>query len=108
MTNLKRTGLYQAHVNANARIVPFAGWEMPVQYTSIIEEHLAVRKKAGLFDVSHMGEVFFSGKDALLNVQNLITNDVSNVKPNRIVYSGLLYPHGGFVDDLLVYKFSDT
>lgn len=107
MTDLKRTGLYSAHTAASAKIVPFAGFEMPLQYTSIREEHEAVRNAAGLFDVSHMGEIRIKGPDALVNIQRLISNDVSKALPGRVIYSGLLYENGTFVDDLLVYKFQD-
>ena len=107
MAELKRTGLYPAHLRSKAKIVPFAGWEMPVQYSSIKEEHTAVRTAAGIFDVSHMGEILFSGPDAMKNVQYLVSNDVVKIKPSRVIYTGLLTPQGTFVDDLLVYKFSD-
>ncbi len=107
MSELKRTGLYDAHVKAGGKIVPFAGWELPVQYSSIKEEHEAVRNTAGMFDVSHMGEIFFSGPDALANVQHLVSNDAEKMKINRAVYSGLLYPNGTFVDDVLVYKLAE-
>ncbi len=107
MSNLKKTGLHSIHVGENAKLVPFAGYEMPLQYTSIQDEHNAVRQQAGIFDVSHMGELLFSGPDALRNVQRLVSNNVEKLSPNAIVYSGLLYPEGTFVDDVLVYKFSD-
>ncbi len=107
MVQLKRTGLYEAHKKAGGKLVPFAGWELPIQYTSIRDEHNAVRNAAGIFDVSHMGEIIFSGPDAEKNVQNLVTNEVSKMKINRVVYSGLLYPEGTFVDDLLVYRLAE-
>ncbi|MBN1296189.1 glycine cleavage system aminomethyltransferase GcvT [bacterium] len=103
MNELKRTGFYEAHVAAGGKIVPFAGFELPVQYSSIVAEHTAVRTTAGIFDVSHMGEIFLQGPDALANVQRLVTQDLTKVKPNRAVYAGMLYADGSFVDDVLVY-----
>lgn len=105
--NLKRTPLYSVHAALGAKLVPFGGWEMPVQYTSILEEHNAVRNAVGLFDVSHMGEVYATGPGAFAFVQNLITNDVSKIVPGQVLYSPMCYPEGGIVDDLLVYKFSE-
>ena len=84
-------------------MVDFAGWEMPVQYRSILEEHKAVRHAAGLFDVSHMGEVDVRGSDALSFLNHLVTNDVAKLFPGRVLYSPMCYPSGGVVDDLLVY-----
>ena len=107
MENLKHTGLYEAHVKAGGKIVPFAGYELPVQYESIKAEHDAVRTKAGMFDVSHMGEIYFSGPDAIANVQKLVTQNIDKIKPNRAVYSGMLYPNGTFVDDVLVYRMDE-
>ncbi len=86
-------------------MVEFAGWEMPVQYSGVIEEHLAVRKNCGLFDVSHMGEVEISGEDALSAVQRLITNDIEKVVDGQCQYSPVCYPSGGVVDDCIVYRF---
>lgn len=106
--NVKRTSLYETHVKCGARIIDFGGWEMPVQYGGIISEHEHVREKAGLFDVSHMGELLVEGEAAAGYLQNLITNDISKAKPGRAVYSPMCYPDGGVVDDLLVYKLSDT
>jgi aminomethyltransferase len=103
MTQLKRTPLRDFHASHGARLVDFAGWEMPVQYRSILEEHKAVRQKAGLFDVSHMGEVEVRGPGALAFLQHLVTNDVSKLYPGRVLYSPMCYPDGGTVDDLLVY-----
>lgn len=103
MTQLKRTPLRDFHAAHGARLVDFAGWEMPVQYRSILEEHKAVRQKAGLFDVSHMGEVEVRGPGALAFLQHLVTNDVSKLFPGRILYSPMCYQDGGTVDDLLVY-----
>lgn len=100
----KKTPLYQRHEELGGKIVPFAGYLLPVQYgAGVIAEHLAVRQQAGLFDVSHMGEVLFRGRDALANLNYLLTNDFSNLKPGRVRYSLMCYEHGGVVDDLLVY-----
>jgi aminomethyltransferase len=104
---LKRTPLYECHLESKARIVPFAGWEMPVQYTGVIEEHRAVRGAVGLFDVSHMGEIDIRGRRALDFVQIVTCNDASKLTPGRAQYSGLMTKRGTFVDDLLVHKFSD-
>lgn len=104
---LKKTPLNEVHCRLNAKMVEFGGWDMPVQYTGIIEEHNAVRNAAGLFDVSHMGEVYVTGPNAKKFVSNLITNDVNKLVNGQILYSPMCYAHGGIVDDLLVYKFSD-
>jgi aminomethyltransferase len=106
-TTLKRTPLYECHVEAKARLVPFAGFEMPVQYLGVIEEHRAVRTSVGLFDVSHMGEIEVVGKRALDFVQHVTCNDASKLTAGRAQYSGLMTPRGTFVDDLLVHKISD-
>ncbi len=103
MSELKRTPLRDFHAAHGGRLVDFAGWEMPVQYRSILEEHKAVRRAAGLFDVSHMGEVVVYGLEARKFVNHLVTNDVSKMYPGRVVYSPMCYPNGGVVDDLLVY-----
>ncbi|MCL1830632.1 MAG: glycine cleavage system aminomethyltransferase GcvT [Oscillospiraceae bacterium] len=89
-------------------MVPFAGYIMPIQYSGIIAEHMAVREKAGIFDVSHMGEVIIEGKDALKNINYLLTNDYTDLRDNRIRYSLLCYEHGGAVDDLLVYRYNEN
>ena len=102
--NLLKTCLYQDHVDLGARMSPFAGFIMPIQYSGIIAEHQAVRQKAGMFDVSHMGEIFISGPDAKRFVNHIFTNDVSALEPGKILYGMMLYPDGGVVDDLLVYK----
>lgn len=101
---LKRTPLYDSHVEAGARLVDFAGWEMPVQYAGVIEEHRAVRTQAGLFDVSHMGEVRVRGEGAEAFLQRITPNDVSKLTPGRAHYSGLLTERGTYVDDLLIYR----
>jgi len=104
---LKKTPLYESHIKLGGRIIEFGQWLLPVQYTGIIEEHERVRKAAGLFDVSHMGEILVTGPDAAAFIQKLITNDIESAKDGQIVYSPMCYPAGGTVDDLLVYKFSD-
>ncbi len=101
---LKRTPLYDAHVKAGARMVPFGGWEMPVQYAGIVEEHRTVRTTVGLFDVSHMGEFEVDGAQALPVLQSLTTNDVSALDIGQVQYAALCYPDGGIVDDLTVYR----
>jgi glycine cleavage system T protein (aminomethyltransferase) len=104
---LKRTPLYDRHVAAGARLVPFAGWEMPVQYAGIREEHLAVRKSAGVFDVSHMGEVETTGPDAEAFLQRVLSNDVSKVPADGAQYSVLCRDDGGVLDDLFTYRLRD-
>src|SRR5579863_10686411 len=104
---LKATPLNAAHRKMCARMVDFGGWDMPVQYSSILEEHHAVRKNVGLFDVSHMGEIEIHGPDALALTDSLTTNAVSKLKIGQAQYTGLLYEHGGFVDDILVHKVAD-
>ena len=106
-TPLKRTPLYAVHVRAGARMVPFGGWEMPVQYSGIVEEHRTVRSAVGLFDVSHMGEFEVAGPGALAVLQRLTTNDVSAQAVGQIQYSLLCYPDGGIVDDLTLYRLGD-
>ena len=106
-TSLKRTPLYQTHVQAGARMVPFGGWEMPVQYTGIVEEHRTVRSAVGLFDVSHMGEFEVEGPGALAALQTLTTNDVAALQPGQIQYSVLCDPNGTIVDDLTVYRLAE-
>lgn len=103
----KRTCLYDKHVALGALISPFGGFDMPIQYTNIVDEHEAVRKSCGVFDVSHMGEVKVSGKDAERYVNHLFTNDVRNMPVGKILYGMMCYEHGGVVDDLLVYKMAD-
>ncbi len=106
MSELQRTPLRDFHAAHGARLVDFAGWEMPVQYRSILEEHKAVRRTAGLFDVSHMGEVEVRGPEAGKFLNHLVTNDLSKMYPGRVVYSPMCYPTGGVVDDLLVYMWA--
>jgi aminomethyltransferase len=101
---LKRTPLYDLHRELGAKMVDFGGWDMPVQYSGILEEHRAVRERVGLFDVSHMGELDVSGSDALACLQWLTPNDVGKLEDGRIQYSAFLTERGTFVDDLLVYR----
>ena len=102
----RRTPLNEAHRRLGGRMVDFVGWDMPVQYTSVIAEHEAVRNAVGLFDVSHMGEIEFSGPGALETANKLITNDLSKCADGQAVYAGLLNEQGGFVDDVVAYRFS--
>ena len=104
----RKTPLYDRHVAAGGKIVPFAGWLLPVQYSGVIAEHKAVRSACGLFDVSHMGELLLRGADALENVNRLMTNDFSGMAEEQARYSPMCYEDGGTVDDLIVYKCSDT
>lgn len=101
---LKRTPLHGAHLSENARMIDFAGWEMPVQYSGPLQEHNAVRNAAGIFDVSHMGEIEIQGPGGLSLLQRLTTNDVSRLEDNQIQYSTLTSDNGGVIDDLLVYR----
>jgi len=103
MSAPQTTPLNAFHRRHGGRMVDFAGWDMPVQYKSILDEHKAVRQRCGLFDVSHMGEADVKGPDALKFLQHLVTNDCSKLFPGRILYTVMCYPHGGVVDDLLVY-----
>jgi aminomethyltransferase len=104
---LLRTPLHGCHIVLGAKMVPFGGWEMPVHYTGITEEHLAVRQAAGLFDVSHMGEIEVAGADALVAVQQISSNDATRLEIGQAHYSALTTPEGTFVDDLLVYRLAD-
>jgi aminomethyltransferase len=105
---LRTTPLNAVHRRMGAKMVDFGGWDMPVQYSGVIDEHNTVRQKVGLFDVSHMGEIEVRGPEALKLVDRVSTNAASKLKPGQAQYSGLLYEHGGFVDDILVHKVSDT
>lgn len=107
MSNLKRTPLFDSYAKYGGKTIDFGGWELPVQFSSIGQEHEAVRTKAGLFDVSHMGEVDVKGESALAYLQHVTTNDVSKLAVGQAQYSVLCYPDGGTVDDLLVYKYAD-
>jgi aminomethyltransferase len=104
MSELRRTSLYDRHVKAGARIVPFAGWEMPVQYTGIVDEHQAVRTGAGIFDVSHMGEISMCGEHAAAVVDYLITNDASKLGDGQALYTCACNAQGTILDDLIVYR----
>ena len=104
---MKKTKLFNIHEKLGAKIVDFAGYKMPVQYSSIIAEHKAVRNSVGVFDVSHMGEIFIIGEKALDFVQEITVNDASKLTPGRVQYSAMCYKDGGIVDDLLVYKIND-
>lgn len=103
VTTLKKVPLHAVHVSLGAKMVPFAGFEMPVQYSGLSDEHITVRSKAGIFDVSHMGEFFLEGPDALSVIQYITCNDASKLTPGKIQYSALMNENGGIVDDLLVY-----
>jgi len=105
--SLKRTPLYEAHVAAGARLVPFAGWEMPVQYEGVRPEHLAVRESCGVFDVSHMGEIETSGPGAQALLERLLSNDVSRLEVGGSQYSVLCRRDGGILDDLFTYRLAD-
>ncbi len=105
--SLKQTALNDAHTGLGAKMVEFAGFSMPIVYSSIIEEHKAVRNSVGLFDVSHMGEFRFRGDRALDLLQNVTINDVSALELGQAQYSAMCYPDGGIIDDILVYKFDD-
>ena len=104
----KRTCLYDKHVKQGALISPFGGFDMPIQYSTIIDEHQAVRTDCGVFDVSHMGEVTVKGADAERYVQHIFNNDVSKIEDGQILYGMMLYDNGGTVDDLLVYKMAEN
>jgi len=108
LENMKRTPLYQIQCDAKAKMVPFGGWEMPVQYTGIVDEHKAVRSRAGLFDVSHMGEFEFKGSRARDLVQYLTANDIDRLGVGRGQYSMFLNENGGTIDDIIVYRTGKT
>jgi aminomethyltransferase len=107
VSDLKQTPLNARHRSLGARMVPFAGWDMPVEYSGVADEHLAVRTRAGLFDVSHMGQIEVAGKDALAAVQRISSNDAAKLKIGQAHYAGLTTPAGTFVDDMLVYRMAD-
>jgi aminomethyltransferase len=108
LEELKRTSLFDLHTALKAKMVDFGGWHMPVQYSGILEEHNAVRHAVGLFDVSHMGEIDIRGPQAQQLIDFVATNNAGKLKTGQAHYSALLYEHGGFVDDILVHKVSDT
>ena len=105
---LLHTALLERHRSAGGKIVPFAGWEMPIQYTSIVEEHLAVRTRAGIFDVSHMGEIEFRGSDRIAEVNRITTAGIKEDEPGTVQYALLLNERGGIIDDILVYVLDDS
>lgn len=104
----KKTPLYDVQKAIGAKFISFGGWELPVSYTNILDEHHLVRNKAGLFDVSHMGQIHISGEDTISFVNKLITNDISIIPKNKILYSPMCYEDGTVIDDILIYKFSDN
>jgi len=105
---IRKTALNARHRASQARMVPFAGWEMPLEYAGITGEHLAVRTRAGLFDVSHMGEIEIAGKDALAAVQRIACSDPAQLQVGQAQYSGLLTPEGTFLDDMIVYRMAPS
>lgn len=106
MSDPRRTPLHTTHIDAGAKMVPFAGFEMPVQYAGVVEEHKNVRTNVGLFDVSHMGEVFFNGPGAVDAVDRIVTNHVGGLDDGQACYTVMCQPDGGIIDDLVVYRFS--
>lgn len=107
MENLKKIPLYDRHIEAGAKMSPFGGFDMPIEYSGIVSEHEAVRKQVGVFDVSHMGEVLVAGQEAVRFVNYIFTNDISNLTIGKILYGMMLNPDGGTVDDLLVYHMEE-
>lgn len=107
MTELKQTPLFPLYKQYGGKTIDFGGWNLPVQFSSIKEEHQAVRTKAGLFDVSHMGEIVVKGKDSVAFLQKMLTNDIAKIKNGGAQYSAMCYENGGTVDDLLTYKLAD-
>ena len=105
---MKKTKINEAHYILKGKMVEFCGWDLPVQYAGLNTEHMAVRTTGGIFDVSHMGEIWFRGRESLKAVQNLISNDAAKLQPGRIQYAGLLTEGGCFVDDLLVYMMNEN
>ena len=101
---MKKTSLYNEHVNLKAKIVDFAGYQMPIQYSGIIQEHLAVRKSCGIFDVSHMGRFKISGRDTIPFLQHVLSNNVESLEEWKAHYTLIPNKNGGIIDDLLVYK----
>ncbi|HJR58072.1 MAG TPA: glycine cleavage system aminomethyltransferase GcvT [Vicinamibacterales bacterium] len=104
---IKKTPLNARHRSLGARMVEFGGWDMPVEYSGIVQEHMAVRTAAGLFDVSHMGQIEIAGKDALKAIQHITSNDAGRLAVNQVQYSAVTTPQGTFVDDVLTYKMND-
>ncbi len=108
MENLKKTPLFNTYEKYGGKIVDFAGWALPIQFEGILQEHEAVRNHAGLFDVSHMGEIEITGSGSFDFIQNLVTNDISLIESNQMMYTLMCYPNGGIVDDIMVYKLSNN
>ena len=108
VNGMKKTPLYQAHDELGGKIIDFGGWALPVQYSGVVDEHDCVRNRAGLFDVSHMGEIIVRGPEASQYIQKIITNDISQIKDSQIAYTPMCYDHGGVIDDLLVYKYDEN
>ncbi|HSA35673.1 MAG TPA: hypothetical protein P5202_03815, partial [Methanomassiliicoccales archaeon] len=104
---MKRTPLYQEHLAAGARMVEFAGWEMPIQYSGIIEEHFQVRKQCGVFDVSHMGDLLIKGPRAAIQLDGLLTNPISKAPVGKAVYGHLLTTDGQIIDDVITYHIAE-
>src|SRR6188474_2297816 len=104
---LKRTPLFSAHQRLGGKLIEFGGWEMPVQYSSIIDEHLAVRKNAGLFDISHMGEISVGGQGARVFLNHVLTNDLRKLAVGQGQYSQMCNERGGVIDDLYVYRIEE-
>lgn len=104
----RRTPLYDRHLSAGGRVIDFAGWELPVQYSGVLDEHATVREAVGLFDVSHMGELRVTGPDALAAVNRVITNDMGKLVDGQAQYTAVCHPSGGIVDDMIVYRVSAT
>jgi len=107
-SDLRRTPLYESHRALGARMVPFAGWEMPVQYSGVTDEHTTVRQAVGVFDVSHMGELHFEGADALAQLDRLVTNDLSRLPEGRALYTVACNERGTILDDLIIYRLAQT
>jgi len=105
---MKKTSIYDYHVKHGGKIVEFCSWALPVQFSGLIKEHLEVRTNAGIFDVSHMGEILIEGEDAKTFVDYLLTNDATKLYPGRVFYTAMCYPDGGIIDDLLVYMYNDN
>ena len=104
LDQLQKTCLYSSHVALQAKMSPFAGFMMPIQYSTIVREHLAVREHVGMFDVSHMGEIFVEGPEAEAFINHIFTNEIRGYEPGKVLYGMMCYPNGGTVDDLLVYR----
>ena len=104
---MKKTPFYQKHIELGAKMVPFTGYEMPVQYEGVNAEHIAVREKCGIFDVSHMGEFLFKGDEVVSLLQKLVCNDVTKISVNQAQYSAMMYENGGIIDDLILYRLAE-